>query len=107
MVLDDKFPIAAQLFIRLKRTPGRVIDVTWMLENETYALEVLRVAKSADAESAELAKRYESMLKSTPRPSAVAAAQASFNRTGVFQVPVEEAEVPAPEVGRHYVGHLR
>ena len=55
MVHDDRFPIAAQLFIRLKRSPGRVIDVTWMLENEPYAREVLKVARTADAESAELA----------------------------------------------------
>ena len=53
MVHDDRFPIAAQLFIRLKRSPGRVIDVTWMLENEPYAREVLKVARTADAESAQ------------------------------------------------------
>jgi len=110
MVHDDKFPIAAQLFIRLKRSPGRVIDVTWMLENELYALEVLKVARSADAESAELAARYESMLRSRrpggmPAPQQPAGQPAAFARTSSFMA--EPEPVAAPEVGRHYVGSLR
>jgi plasmid replication initiation protein len=114
MVYDDKFPIAAQLFIRLKRSPGRVIDVTWMLENEMYALEVLRVARSADAESAELANRYEALLRARPGKAAAPAAQggAMFARTGAFTAAGGAAaaaseETVAPEVGRHYVGALR
>lgn len=105
MVHDDKFPIAAQLFIRLKRSPGRVIDVTWMLENELYALEVLKVARSADAESAELAARYETLLRSR-KPGTTPAPQqpAAFSRTSSFMA--EPEPVPA-EVGRHYVGSLR
>lgn len=104
MVHDDKFPIAAQLFIRLKRSPGRVIDVTWMLENELYALEVLKVARAADAESAELAARYETLLRSRKAPAA-AAQPAAFSRTSSFMAEPEPV-VPA-EVGRHYVGSLR
>lgn len=115
MVYDDKFPIAAQLFIRLKRSPGRVIDVTWMLENELYALEVLRVARAADAESAELANRYEALLRARPGKAAAAPAQgggAMFARTGAFTAagtgtPAASEETVAPEVGRHYVGALR
>ncbi|WP_158608510.1 hypothetical protein [Stagnimonas aquatica] len=115
MVYDDKFPIAAQLFIRLKRSPGRVIDVTWMLENEMYALEVLRVARAADAESAELANRYEALLRTRPgkaaAPAAPAQGGAMFARTGAFvaggAAPAASEEAVAPEVGRHYVGALR
>lgn len=114
MVYDDKFPIAAQLFIRLKRSPGRVIDVTWMLENEMYALEVLRVARAADPESAELANRYEALLRARPgkaAPAAPAQGGAMFARTGAFvaggAAPAASEEAVAPEVGRHYVGALR
>lgn len=108
MVHDDKFPIAAQLFIRLKRSPGRVIDVTWMLENELYALEVLKVARSADAESAELAARYETLLRNRKNASApaTAAQPAAFSKTASFMAEQPEPAVPA-EVGRHYVGSLR
>lgn len=102
MVHDDRFPIAAQLFIRLKRSPGRVIDVTWMLENEPYAREVLKLARTIDAESAELASRFEALAPSVrhaPAPPSV------FNRTGSFQV---EPEPVAPAVvSSHYVGTLR
>jgi len=105
MVHDDKFPIAAQLFIRLKRNPGRVIDVTWMLENELYALEVLKVARLADAESADLAARYESMLRSRRGNAPAQQQPAAFARTSSFLA--EPETVVDPEVGRHYVGSLR
>ena len=102
MVHDDRFPIAAQLFIRLKRSPGRVIDVTWMLQNEPYAQEVLKVARTADAESADLASRFEALTTSLRNPVPTPAA---FSRTGSFQV---EPEPVAPAVvSSHYVGSLR
>lgn len=102
MVHDERFPIAAQLFIRLKRSPGRVIDVTWMLENEPYAREVLKVARTADTESAELAARFEALTASSRKS---APAPAAFSRTGSFQV---EPEPVAPAVvSSHYVGTLR
>ena len=88
MVHDDRFPIAAQLFIRLKRSPGRVIDVTWMLQNEPYAQEVLKVARTADAESADLASRFEALTTSLRNPVPTPAAFSRAGRAGGGQQPL-------------------
>lgn len=91
---SERFALAARLYSALKRSTGRVIDVLWLLQNEPYALEVIRLARAGDAECADLAARFEGLLRGErPRPSSVPAAHTS---TGVFAA-----------TGTHYVRGLR
>jgi hypothetical protein len=93
MTENEKFAIAAHLYVLLRRKIGRVIDTVWMVQNTEYAQEVLRIAHGhADAEIEKLARRFETlMLGSEPTGPAPRRAPAA---------------VEAPVVGK-YVGSLR
>jgi len=88
---DEKFAVAAHLYVLLRRKSGRVIDTVWMAQNADYALEVLRVARAqADADIARLADRFEALM---PR---VAKSE-----------PADSKSTPRPEQSRKYVDSLR
>lgn len=91
---SERFALAARLYSALKRSTGRVIDVLWLLQNEPYAAEVIRLARAGDAECADLAQRFETMLRGglPARP----ATPPSHTATGAFTA-----------TGTHYVRGLR
>ncbi|MDO9452689.1 MAG: hypothetical protein Q7J29_07490 [Stagnimonas sp.] len=93
---SERFALAARLYSALKRSSGRVIDVLWLLQNEPYAQEVIRLARAADAECADLAHRYEAMLRGAPAPKPVSNTPAAHTATGAFTA-----------TGSHYVRGLR
>ena len=90
---SERFALAARLYAALKRSSGRVIDVLWLLQNEPYAVEVIRLARAADAECAELAQRFEAQLRASPMRTS---APAAHTATGAFAA-----------TGTHYVRGLR
>lgn len=99
----DKFAIATQLYLRLKRSPGRIIDVAWLMVNEAYQREVIRVAMETDAESAALAARFEGKTAKPGRtPGSI-----TGNYTAAALASETESEASAPSGERHYVGGLR
>jgi hypothetical protein len=106
---SERFALAARLATALKRNSGRVIDVLWLLQDEHYVREVLRLARAADPECTDLAFRYEQLLRDKPRsavptPAPVASSAAasapapavSLTSTGAFTA-----------TGSHYVRGLR
>lgn len=103
----DKFAIGTQLYLRLKRNPGRIIDVAWMMQNEVYEREILRIAAAADAESAALAARYETFMDNRPKaPRAPGSVTGNYTAAAIASEGDAEA-TPAPGSERHYVGGLR
>ncbi len=93
---STKFAVAMQLFAKLRRSSGRTIDVVWLLKDPAYAREVLRAVRAVpDAEMAQLAERFESLMF---RPVPAAAAES----------PVSESHPRKEEdISEHYIGHLR
>lgn len=70
---DDKFSIATHLYMRLRRSGGRVIDVMWMLRDEKYAREIVDFARgSTDPETRRFAERYADLLSGGGRKPAPA-----------------------------------
>lgn len=60
----ERFTLASQIYVRLRRCNGRVIDAVHMVENEPYAREILAmVAQQTDAELLSLLGRYEEQLE--------------------------------------------
>jgi hypothetical protein len=87
--------IATHLYVRLRKTGNRVIDVIWMQRSPEYAREVLKVARGiADAEIQALADRLEELITGVPRPRITAPAAATV-------LPF------SPEVASRYRGALR
>ncbi len=104
----DKFAIATQLYLRLKRNPGRVVDVAWMMQNDVYEREILRIATAADPESAALAARYETFMDARSAKSSRLPGSITGNYTAAAIASETEGEAAAnPGSERHYVGGLR
>ena len=72
--------LATHLYVRLRRDGGRVIDVIWLMRNQEYAREILRLARSIpEPELEKLTDRIEELIFGTrgagaPRPAAAAPA---------------------------------
>ncbi len=67
---NDKFAIATRLYVQLRRKVNRSIDTVWMLHNNEYAREVLRIARAqTDAEMDALVRQFEALLTGVAAPN--------------------------------------
>jgi len=41
---SEVFSLASQLYVRMRRCSGRVVDAIYMAQNEQYAQEILKIA---------------------------------------------------------------
>lgn len=103
---SERLAIAAHLHVLLRRRTGRVIDTEWMVQNNEYAQEILRLSRARAIEGqwhdlAEWAERFaQSLTTAPPQP--------------VIDTVVERAaralhphSAPSPHDGQRYVGRLR
>lgn len=121
----ELFTLASQLYVRLRRNTGRVVDAVYMVQNEDYAREILRIAaKERDVELLSIVTRFETLLARQQARRLGATARQGTNKAPV-DIPVLEpindksgATVrPLPvmvtshtheeEVAHHYIGALR
>ena len=96
MTQAERFSLATHLYVRLRRSSGRVVDAVWMAQNDEYAHEILRLAAGdPDAETQNLVQRFYALLgtRSATRKPAPA--------------PARPAPVVETEVAQHYIGTLR
>lgn len=95
MTQAERFSLATHLYVRLRRSSGRVVDAVWMAQNDEYAQEILRLAANdPDPETQNLVKRFQSLIGSgKPAP-----------RRGA---PAPAAQTADAEVSQHYIGTLR
>jgi hypothetical protein len=95
MTQTERFSLATHLYVRLRRSTGRVVDAVWMAQNDEYAREILRLAAAdPDPETRGLAQRFLPLLdggRPAPRKLASPAARGEVN----------------DEVAQHYIGTLR
>lgn len=125
----DFFMLASQVYVRLRRVSSRVIDAVYMVENEEYAREIIRIATLVnDIELHQLAGRMQQIMGDvvglqpvapaipTLRQPSAAVAPATAMRKAVEVVPevaVAQMDVAAntehvpEEVSHHYIGALR
>lgn len=110
------FSLASQLYVRLRRHTGRVIDTVYMAQNEQYAREILALAASqADAELSNLTTRLNLLLASVGLDIPVlneAVVLPVVKPASVAPVPVvrNQAALEAEhkeEAAQHYIGSLR
>jgi len=95
MTQAERFSLATHLYVRLRRSSGRVVDAVWMAQNDEYALEILRLAANdPDPETRNLVQRFQSLLGSGRGPARRPAPAA------------KQTEVEA-DVAAHYIGTLR
>lgn len=93
----DKLAIASRLYVRIRHNLARMIDVVWLIQDETYAREIIRLARSdSDPELLKLAARFEAAMTGMP--------EVPVERPNADSSPVEKTE---EEVASHYIGALR
>lgn len=94
MTQAERFSLATHLYVRLRRSSGRVIDAVWMAQNDEYAREILRLAASdPDPETRNLVTRFGALLESGGRPAA--------------RKPAPKAAAVEGDAAQHYIGTLR
>jgi len=95
MTQAERFSLATHLYVRLRRSSGRVVDAVWMAQNDEYAREILKLAAvDPDAETQSLVQRFEALLGGRPvqrKPATAAAAAAAAES----------------ETAQNYIGTLR
>lgn len=122
--------IAGQIYVRMRRCNGRIVDALYMAKNEAYAREILELAvKQPDTELLLLASRFEKLLdsaapvlplepvKDATQPKPVREpSQPSIPVLRMVETPVPPAPVLSEEpvhvvteeeVAHHYIGALR
>ena len=96
MTQAERFSLATHLYVRLRRSSGRVVDAVWMAQNDEYAHEILRLAASdPDPETQNLVQRFLGLLggRAPARKPAPA--------------PARQATAEADVAQQHYIGTLR
>jgi hypothetical protein len=130
---SEVFSLASQLYVRMRRCSGRVVDAVYMAQNEQYAQEILKIAgQEKDQEILELVQRFQALLAKTEAKIMVAdipiltetVKEESAEKTDIFSMTFRnlrrKAEVldsqttPTPhieeleeQVAHHYTGALR
>jgi hypothetical protein len=111
MTEAEKTGIAAHLYVTLRRSANRVIDVEWMSKNEEYAREVIHLARQQGSEELKhYADRYEELVFGVTSPVAPIVKPVVFETTtDVGNVPVfeEPDEEDLPSTASRYIGALR
>ena len=112
MTEAEKTGIAAHLYVTLRRSANRVIDVEWMSRNEEYAREVINLARQQGSEELKhYADRYEELTFGPPTPAAPVIQPVAAETTHdvgnmpVFEEPAEDDDLPS--TASRYIGALR
>lgn len=101
----DAFSVATQIYVRMRRVTGRVIDVMYMVQNKDYAKYVIALTlETEDDELKRCVERLKSLLDTISEP-----AQKEKIAAGKVE---EESEITAEDIYRaqvphHYIGALR
>ncbi|EHU3264925.1 hypothetical protein [Acinetobacter baumannii] len=101
----EAFTLATQIYVRMRRVTGRVIDAMYVVQNKDYAKYVIALALEAeDDELKRCVERLMVLTDSIPE-------QSQKEMTVSIQTS-EESEITAEDIYRaqvphHYVGALR
>ncbi|MCU7696835.1 hypothetical protein OD757_06335 [Acinetobacter sp. AYS6] len=101
----DAFSVATQIYVRMRRVTGRVIDAMYVIQNKDYAKYVITVAlETEDDELKRCVERLRSLVDTLPEPPQ--------KETLAMAKVDEEPEITAEDIYRaqvphHYIGALR
>lgn len=89
--MEKLFALAGRIHVLLRREHNRIIDVEWMCADESYAREVIKLARSTDSEELlALVERVEAVHPLLPK-----------------QPRTETPPPPPPTAEKKYVSTLR
>lgn len=105
--LSEKFSIGSMIYIRLRRSTGRVIDVMYVSENNEYAKYVMTLAlATADEELHRLAYRLKNILPEDVKKIDDLAPLTATPSDYASDEPTAE-DIYREQVSHRYIGSLR
>ncbi|WP_343621935.1 hypothetical protein [Acinetobacter proteolyticus] len=114
VVNAEAFTIATQMYVRLRRVCGRVIDVMYLVNNKDYAKHILELALATrDPELERFVLRLSPLVDLYPESAAlVTEAKVEEKKQAVevlesYSMEVTEEEIYQAQVHHHYIGALR
>ncbi|MCR4532634.1 hypothetical protein [Acinetobacter venetianus] len=114
LVNAEAFAIATQMYVRLRRVCGRVIDVMYLVNNKDYAKYIVDIALSTEDEELEKqVARLRPLIDLYPEPavmleeSKVEAKKQKEVQQETYSMDVTAEEIYQAQVHHHYIGALR
>ena len=114
VVNSEAFAVATQMYVRLRRVCGRVIDVMYLLHDPSYARYVAEIAlASQDVELQRQVARLSNCLDLYPEPPMLEVEEiqiTALEKMEDFETYTQEAtaeEIYQAQVSHHYIGALR
>jgi hypothetical protein len=114
LVNAEAFAIATQMYVRLRRVCGRVIDVMYLVNNKDYAKHIVDIALSTEDEELEKqVTRLRPLIDLYPEPaviieeSKVEAKKQKEVQQETYSMDVTAEEIYQAQVHHHYIGALR
>ncbi|KXZ63010.1 MULTISPECIES: hypothetical protein [Acinetobacter] len=114
LVNAEAFAIATQMYVRLRRVCGRVIDVMYLVNNKDYAKHIVEIALSTEDEELEKqVTRLRPLIDLYPEPaviieeSKVEAKKQKEVHQETYSMDVTAEEIYQAQVHHHYIGALR
>lgn len=101
------FSVATFIYMRLRRVTGRVIDVLYLSESQSYAKMIIQLA--LDTEDDELVKHALALeaLLGTQSQKEPSLSQSLKNQNLESSYEPTEEEIYKAQVSHHYIGSLR
>ena len=102
---SEAFSIATLIYARLRRVTGRVIDVTYLMQNQDYIEHVIDLALSAnDSELQRQAEHLRSLMVCDLESDQM---KIQEEIAEIYESEVTEEEIYRAQVSHHYIGALR
>ena len=114
VVNSEAFAVATQMYVRLRRVCGRVIDVMYLVHDPSYARYVAEIAlASQDVELQRQVARLSNCLDLYPEPPMLEVEEiqiTALEKMEDFETYTQEAtaeEIYQAQVSHHYIGAVR
>ena len=114
VVNSEAFAVATQMYVRLRRVCGRVIDVMYLVHDPSYARYVAEIALATqDVELQRQVARLSNCLDLYPEPPLLEVEEiqiTALEKMEDFETYTQEAtaeEIYQAQVSHHYIGALR
>ena len=114
VVNSEAFAVATQMYVRLRRVCGRVIDVMYLVHDPSYARYVAEIALATqDVELQRQVARLSNCLDLYPEPPMLEVEEIqieALEKMEDFESYTQEAtaeEIYQAQVSHHYIGALR
>ena len=114
VVNSEAFAVATQMYVRLRRVCGRVIDVMYLVHDPSYARYVAEIAlASQDVELQRQVARLSNCLDLYPEPPMLEVEELQIEALekmedfATYSQEVTAEEIYQAQVSHHYIGALR